>query len=104
MTDPTGSTPASAPAGVSESGEKLSAIARLSRQPTFRISTMFFVAAAILLALSTFFPYWRMRLNAPQYPKGLYVTVYVNHMTGDVAEIDGLNHYIEIEVYGQPAK
>ncbi|MBP7962199.1 MAG: cytochrome C [Caldilineaceae bacterium] len=104
MTDPTGSTPASAPAGVSESGEKLSAIARLSRQPTFRISTMFFVAAAILLALSTFFPYWRMRLNAPQYPKGLYVTVYVNHMTGDVAEIDGLNHYIGMAPLNKAAK
>ncbi len=104
MTDPTGSTPASAPAGVSESGEKLSAIARLSRQPTFRISTMFFVAAAILLALSTFFPYWRMRLNAPQYPKGLYVTVYVNHMTGDVAEIDGLNHYIGMAPLDKAAK
>lgn len=104
MIDPTGSTPASAPAGVSESGEKLSAIARLSRQPTFRISTMFFVAAAILLALSTFFPYWRMRLNAPQYPKGLYVTVYVNHMTGDVAEIDGLNHYIGMAPLDKAAK
>ena len=104
MTDPTGSTPASAPAGVSESGEKLSAIARLSRQPTFRISIMFFVAAAILLALSTFFPYWRMRLNAPQYPKGLYVTVYVNHMTGDVAEIDGLNHYIGMAPLDKAAK
>jgi hypothetical protein len=55
---------------------------------------MLFVAAAILLTASTFLPYWRMRLNAPQYPSGLHVTVYVNHMTGDVAEIDGLNHYI----------
>ena len=62
--------------------------------PTFRLSTMLFVAAAILLTASTFLPYWRMRLNAPQYPSGLHVTVYVNHMTGDVAEIDGLNHYI----------
>ncbi len=102
MTDPTGSTPASAAAP--ESGEKLSAIARLSRQPSFRISTLFFVAAAILLALSTFFPYWRMRLNAPQYPKGLYVTVYVNHMTGDVAEIDGLNHYIGMARLDEAAK
>ncbi len=104
MTDPTGSTPASAPAAVPEQGEKLSAIARLSRQPTFRISTLFFVAAAILLALSTFFPYWRMRLNAPQYPNGLYVTVYVNHMTGDVAEIDGLNHYIGMAPLDDAAK
>lgn len=100
MTDPTGSTPAS----TSASSEGLSAIARLSRQPSFRLSTMFFVAAAILLALSTFFPYWRMRLNAPQYPNGLYVTVFVNHMTGDVAEIDGLNHYIGMAPLDDAAK
>lgn len=82
------------PASTPTAPEPLSAIARMSRQPGFRLSTLLFVTAAVLLALSTFFPYWRMRLNAPQYPKGLYVTVYVNHMTGDVAEIDGLNHYI----------
>jgi copper chaperone NosL len=35
-----------------------------------------------------------LKLNAPQYPKGLYVVAYVNQMTGDVGEIDGLNHYI----------
>ncbi len=108
MTDPTGSTPASTPAStpeiMAESGEELSAIARMSRQSSFRISTMFFVAAAVLLALSTFFPYWRMRLNAPQYPSGLYVTVYVTHMTGDVAEIDGLNHYIGMAPLEEAAK
>ena len=74
--------------------EQLSAIARISRQPSFRLSTVLLIAAAAVLASSTFLPYWRMRLNAPQYPRGLFVTVYVNHMEGDVAEIDGLNHYI----------
>ena len=74
--------------------EQLSAIAQISRQPSFRMSTALLIAAAAVLAISTFLPYWRMRLNAPQYPSGLFVTVYVNHMEGDVAEIDGLNHYI----------
>ncbi len=74
--------------------EQLSAIARMVRQPGFRLSTILLITAAALLVTSTFFPYWRMRLNAPQYPNGLFVTVHVNHMTGDVAEIDGLNHYI----------
>lgn len=50
--------------------------------------------ARVLLILSLFLPYWHMRLNAPQYPDGLYLTAYVNQLTGDVAEIDGLNHYI----------
>jgi len=39
-------------------------------------------------------PYWRLKLNAPQYPSGLEVTLGVNTIDGDVAEIDGLNHYI----------
>jgi copper chaperone NosL len=50
--------------------------------------------AAILLVVSMYLPYWRMTLEAPQYPRGLSVQVYVNEMTGDVWEIDGLNHYI----------
>lgn len=89
------------PAGGSD---ELSAIARISRQPSFRLSTGLLIAAAALLAISTFLPYWRMRLNAPQYPSGLFVTVYVNHMEGDVAEIDGLNHYIGMRPLGDAAK
>ncbi|MEZ4710432.1 MAG: cytochrome C [Caldilineaceae bacterium] len=73
---------------------QLSETARLARQPSFRVSTALLIGAAVMLAISTFFPYWRMRLNAPQYPQGLFVIVYVNHMEGDVREIDGLNHYI----------
>jgi copper chaperone NosL len=69
-------------------------LAQMARQPSFRHSAVLFVIAAVLLVASTFLPYWRMRLNAPQYPSGLYVTVYVNHMSGDIQEIDGLNHYI----------
>lgn len=87
-----------------EAQEPLSAIARISRQPSFRLSTGLLIAAAALLAISTFLPYWRMRLNAPQYPGGLFVTVYVNHMEGDVAEIDGLNHYIGMRPLGEAAK
>lgn len=87
-----------------EAQEPLSAIARISRQPSFRLSTGLLIAAAAFLAISTFLPYWKMRLNAPQYPSGLFVTVYVNHMEGDVAEIDGLNHYIGMRPLGEAAK
>ena len=71
-----------------------SPLAHIARQPAFRYSAILLMTAAVLLVISIFLPYWRMRLNAPQYPKGLYVTVFVSHMTGDVREIDGLNHYI----------
>lgn len=61
-------------------------------------------AAAILLLISIFLPYWQMTLLAPQYPKGLQVTVFVNRLTGDVAEIDGLNHYIGMRPLGEAAQ
>jgi nitrous oxidase accessory protein len=49
-------------------------------------------AGAILCSLQ--FPYWNLALKAPQYPKGLSLSIYPYRVTGDVAEIDGLNHYI----------
>lgn len=60
----------------------------------FRRPTLLLSAAALLLLVSIFFPYWRIRLYAPQYPGGLVAQVYVNRVEGDVREIDGLNHYI----------
>jgi len=50
--------------------------------------------AALLLMVSMFLPYWSMKMTAPQYPKGLTVDVYVNHLEGDMREIDELNHYL----------
>ncbi|MCA9294154.1 MAG: hypothetical protein R3B57_11720 [Phycisphaerales bacterium] len=52
------------------------------------------LAARVLLLVSLFLPYWHMELQAPQYPDGLHMTAYLNVLSGDVAEIDGLNHYI----------
>jgi hypothetical protein len=60
--------------------------------------------ARVLLIMSLFLPYWHMRLNAPQYPDGLHLAAYVNTLTGDVAEIDGLNHYIGMRPLGDAAK
>lgn len=50
--------------------------------------------AALMLITSMFLPYWSMTMKAPQYPKGLKVEVYVNHLEGDMYEIDELNHYL----------
>ncbi len=60
----------------------------------FRRPTLLLGTAALFLLISIFFPYWRIRLYAPQYPGGLVAKVYVNRVEGDVREIDGLNHYI----------
>jgi hypothetical protein len=59
--------------------------------------------ARVLLLVSAFLPYWRMELTAPQYPNGLSLTAYVSHLTGDVREIDGLNHYIGMRPLGEAA-
>ncbi len=50
--------------------------------------------AALLLSISIFLPYWSFKMNAPQYPKGLRVDVFVTHLAGDVEETDALNHYL----------
>jgi hypothetical protein len=60
--------------------------------------------AAVILLISIFLPYWKMTLLAPQYPGGLEVQVYVNRMTGDVGEIDGLNHYIGMRPLDEAAQ
>ena len=66
-------------------------------QLRYRLPAIFMSLAALCLLLSIFLPYWEMTLHAPQYPKGLSVQAYVNRLTGDVAEIDGLNHYIGMQ-------
>jgi copper chaperone NosL len=61
------------------------------------------VTSAVLLAVSNLFPYWEMRLNAPQYPGGLFLTLFTHDLKGDVSEIDGLNHYIGMMPLGDAA-
>ena len=68
------------------------------------LPTFFFLSAAFILMLSIFLPYWNLTLEAPQYPDGLHVNLYVNRVTGDVSEIDGLNHYIGMKPLAEAAK
>ncbi len=70
----------------------------------YRLPTILFVVAALLLLVSILLPYWEMTLLAPQYPGGLHVTAYVNELAGDVNEIDGLNHYIGMRPLNEAAK
>lgn len=83
----------------------------VSRRRIKRLPSVFFLAAAVLLVVSIAFPYWGMVLEAPQYPGGLQMRVFVNDMTGDddprldeVREIDGLNHYIGMASLYEAAK
>lgn len=65
--------------------------------------TILFAVAAILLLIAIFLPWWQLTLNAPQYPGGLRVQAWLTHLDGDVAEIDGLNHYIGMRPLGEAA-
>ena len=63
--------------------KKLSGITRL---------LLLVAAAALLIVLFT--PIWRIDLDAPQYPEGLYLEIHAKGLQGNVDIINGLNHYI----------
>lgn len=52
------------------------------------------LAAAGLFAAAYFSPWWRLWLFAPQYPKGLEISISLTGVSGDVRELNILNHYI----------
>jgi nitrous oxidase accessory protein len=64
----------------------------MSRATIIRIASG--AAAAGLVWLSSLLPLWTMTMRAPQYPKGLRLHAYGTGMTGDVRELNILNHYI----------
>ena len=45
-----------------------------------------------------FFPFWKIILEAPQYPEGLEMKIWLYKITGDVDKINGLNHYIGMKL------
>jgi hypothetical protein len=62
-------------------------------------ASRFIVAGAALLLLCTFvFPLWYIGLDAPQYPEGLGLYIYIDEIggvnKGDLGKINNLNHYI----------
>lgn len=52
------------------------------------------IICSIMLVAVLFKPIWKIELAAPQYPEGLAITINANGLGGDVAIINGLNHYI----------
>jgi hypothetical protein len=57
-----------------------------------------FALAALALIPMFFLPLWSVALNAPQYPEGLGMQIWLNTVTGvkpnDLENINNLNHYI----------
>ena len=58
------------------------------------ISRIMIGLSALALLLLLFVPIWRIDLQAPQYPEGLYLQIFDDRFEGDVDKINGLNHYI----------
>ena len=52
------------------------------------------MAAMALYVVAYQLPFWQFTLHAPQYPEGLDLVIYLDHLGGRVREINGLNHYI----------
>jgi copper chaperone NosL len=59
---------------------------------------IFMLAAAVSLPMMFAFPIWKITLEAPQYPKGLGMYIWINKITGSedntLKNINIMNHYI----------
>ncbi len=62
------------------------------------ISRLLIIISALSLSLTYFLPLWTIALDAPQYPEGLGIEVWINQIEGqhpnDLVKINNLNHYI----------
>jgi hypothetical protein len=56
--------------------------------------------AALLIIPSYFTPLWQISLWAPQYPEGLNMKIWIDHLSGNVDQINGVNHYIGMRHIG----
>ncbi|WP_423147152.1 hypothetical protein [Rubrolithibacter danxiaensis] len=53
------------------------------------------IAVSALLMMSAYFlPLWQIVLEAPQYPEGLGMKIWLTGLSGNIDQINGLNHYI----------
>lgn len=85
-------------------GPRVPAEERSQRGLRYGAPGFLLLAARVLILVSLFLPYWHMELFAPQYPDNLHLTAHLNYLSGDVAEIDGLNHYIGMRSLEEAAR
>lgn len=52
------------------------------------------IIATLLLGFTFVFPLWEISLFAPQYPEGLFMQIWLDKISGNVEQINILNHYI----------
>ena len=63
-----------------------------------KLSRNLFLVAGLILIITYFVPIWSISLDAPQYPEGIGMYIYLDTIVGhnphDLVNINGLNHYI----------
>ncbi|HMQ79802.1 MAG TPA: hypothetical protein PKE39_14320 [Ignavibacteria bacterium] len=59
-----------------------------------KITKILIIASSLAMIAAFFTPIWMIDLEAPQYPEGLGMQIWINKITGDLNTINGLNHYI----------
>lgn len=59
------------------------------------------LAASLILVIVFVFPIWNIDLEAPQYPEGIGLRIWINQVTGekefDLQNLNALNHYIGMQ-------
>jgi copper chaperone NosL len=58
------------------------------------VSRILIALSALMMIAAYYVPIWQILMWAPQYPEWLSMHIWINDITGDVAIINGLNHYI----------
>ena len=58
------------------------------------ITRVLIVVSCVLMLTAYIFPLWHILLDAPQYPEGLEMKIWLNGLSGNISQINGLNHYI----------
>ncbi|MDH7603422.1 MAG: hypothetical protein QHH13_00810 [Melioribacter sp.] len=65
-------------------------------------SRILMLISVVLIAMAYFFPIWKIDLNAPQYPEGIGLRIWIDKITGvneyDLDNINKLNHYIGMKL------
>lgn len=59
-----------------------------------KINRILILICSLTMSLAYVTSVWKIELEAPQYPEGLKLEIWVNALKGDVDSINNLNHYI----------
>ena len=81
------------------------------KMPALSRVQVLLLLGTVLYAVSHFFLWWELRLNAPQFPGGLFIQAVSYEIQDspktpfdDIDQVDGLNHYIGMMSLGDAAQ